>query len=158
MKVRNRMLEREFVLPSDQKLFEDGKITEEEQTKFVIKGLTYDTQVRLQGSIAPTMILPAGAVGKGEKAWENAMENSPVEMKLSGNTALQFEILNEGLVDVIGLIDADTDEPVVFPKTSRSNSVKKEWFQQWLPDDCRTAVANEIQKGSILDEGALKNS
>jgi len=151
------MLERTFIMPNEQELIKDGKITEDEATKYIIKGLTYDCQLRLQSSIAPTLVLPAGAVGKGDKAFENAMENSPVEMKLSGNTALQFSILDEGLVDCIGIVDADTQEPVIFPKTSRSSSVKKGWLQCWLPDDIRVAVANEIQKGSILSEDDLKN-
>ena len=154
MEVRDRMLEREFITPDDM------KGPEAKRTVFVIKGLTYDTQVRLQSSIVPTMVLPPGAMGKGEKAWENAMEETSVEMKLSGNTALQFEILDEGLVDVKNLIDGTTKKVIPFPKAApnMSDKIKKEWFASWMPDDVRVVVANEIQKGSILDEDSLKNS
>jgi len=152
MKVRNRMLEREYTLKDERDL------PESERTIFKIKGLSYDCQVRLQSQMAPTMKLPAGAVGGSDGAWEEAMKSSSVEMVLSaGGAAMQFDILQEGLIDVIGLIDADTGEEVPFPKNVSSASKKKAWFASWLPENVRIEISNEIQKGSILSEDDIKN-
>ena len=153
MRVRNRMLEREYVLEAERDL------PEAEQTVFTIKGLSYDTQVKIQSSAAPIMNIPATALNKGEKAWDNAMKDSTVEMSLGGTSAvMQFTILNEGLVDVKNLIDDDSGDEVEYPQGARVSAARKKFFEMWMPDSARIEVANAISRASALSEDDVKNS
>ena len=156
MRVKNRMLQREYILKGDRDL------PREDQTIFLIKGLSYDTQVTLQASMSPTMNIPGEAAGKGEDEWERIMKESKIEMVMSqGGIKMQYSILNEGLVDILNLTDEDTGDVIVYPRDDGGHHVstakRKDWFAQWLPDDVRVEIANAISKASILDEDDVKN-
>jgi len=116
--------------------------------------------------MSPTMKIPGSAIGKGEGAWAKALENTDIEMNLSGGSAsLQFDILNEGLVgfenlldeDGDPIVDPDTGKPLEFPAGMKSISKKKTWLARWLPRDVRVELANAITEGSVLDEDESKN-
>ena len=152
MRVKDRMLERRYVLK------EERDLPQEEQTVFMIRGLTYDTQTRLQAQMSPTMSIPGSAIGKSGDEWEKAMADTNVNMIMSsGGAAMQFAILDEGLITIENLIDDSTGEAIDFPKTSKSSSVKKGFFSRWIPEDVRIEVANEITKASTLADDDVKN-
>jgi len=149
MKVRDLLSEREYVFENERDL------PIEQQTVWTIKGLPYDTQMKLQGRMEPTMKLPGRALGDKAK-WQEAMADSDVEMKIGmGRDNLEFDILKEGLVDVRNLIDQAGNE-VLYPKTAGVDR-KKEWFARWLPRDIRTELANAISEGTMLSEDDVKN-
>jgi len=156
MEVRNRMLQREYVLLADRDL------EPEKQTVFIIKGLTYDTQVSLQAGMAPTMNIPGAAAGKGSAEWDRIMAKSTIGMVMSqGGIKMQYDILSEGLVDVLNLRDTDTQEILEYPKGTPSRQIKasvmKEWLASWLPDDVRKEIADEITRASVLADDDVKN-
>ena len=161
MRVRNYLVERTYTLR------EDRDKPEKERTLWHIKGLPYDVQMALQSQMSPTVSLPASALGKGQGAWDKALESSNVQLNLSGGQAsMQFDILNEGLIGFENLldietgkpvIDPNTGEPLVFPSGLKSVAKKKQFFAEWLPRDVRVELANAITEGSVLDEDESKN-
>ena len=160
MRTRDYLAERVYVLR------EDRDKPEKEQTQWILRGLPYDIQCSLQSQMSPTMKIPGSAIGKGEGAWAKALENTDIEMNLSGGSAsLQFDILNEGLVgfenlldeDGDPIVDPDTGKPLEFPAGMKSVPKKKTWFARWLPRDVRVELSNAITEGSVLDENQQKN-
>ena len=152
MKVRNKMMEREYILKEEQDLPRD------EATVFTLKGLTFDSSIKLQSRMTPTVSLPGKAMSGGENAWADALETSSVQMVLGqGNAELRFMILDEGLCDVHNLIDASTGQEIEFPKRSTSATVKKEWFSKWLDDAICIEIANEITSATAMKADEQKN-
>ena len=156
MRVTNRMMQREYVLKSDRDL------PKEEQTIFILKGLSYDSLVALQSSMTPTMNIPGAAAGKGSEEWDRIMSTSTIGMVMSqGGIKMQYTILSEGLIDVLNLIDETTGDIIPYLKDDGgrhiSTAKRKDWFAQWLPDDVRVEIANAISSASTLDEDSVKN-
>ena len=152
MRVKDRMLERNYVLK------EERDLPQAEQTIFKIRGLSYDTQSRLQSQMSPTLSLPGSAIGKSGDEWEKVMAETNVNMIMSSGGVMQFAILDEGLITIENLVDDVSGDIIEFPKTSKSSSVKKSFFSRWVPENVRIEVANEITKASALNEDSVKNS
>jgi len=150
MRVSDRLSEFDYVLKCDQ----DNPV--EEQTTFTLKGLPYDTDVALRRREAKSRVEIPGAgkaMGKGEKAWNKAMESSSMVMLMDGaQIELEFEILKVGLVKVENLIGADE-----YPGENASDTNKKKWFSRWLDPKYRTELANTITEHSALSEEEVKN-
>ena len=150
MKVLDRLAEFEYVLKQDR----DGP--EEEKTVFLLRGLPFDVDVAIRRRAAKSKIeIPnAGkAMGKGEDAWNKAMEDSSMIMSVEGaQIELEFDILKVGVISVRNLIGADE-----YPGANASDVKKKDWFSRWLDPKFRTELSNAITEHSALSVDEQKN-
>ena len=151
MRAKKLTDERVFILEAEREL------PVEEQTRFFIRGLSFDTQMALQSRMSPKMRLPGSALQGKKGAFEKAMKDADIEMDIAGGSAgMQFEILKEGLVRVENFLGEDGSQVETYPGDG-SDDKKKRWFADWLPGSVRRELANAITEDSMLSEDEGKN-
>jgi len=132
-------------------------LLEEQQTRFYIRGLSFDTQMALQAQMSPKMKLPGAALSQKKGSWDKALQSADIEMNISGGVSgMTFDILKEGFVRVENFLQDDGSSVEPYP-SEKADAEKKRWFADWLPVSVRRELVNAITEDSILSEDEAKN-
>ena len=151
MRVVDRLAEFEYILK------EDTELVAEEQTTWVLQGLPYDIQQALEARVSPKINMKGNTLADGEEGYREALNTASVSVDVAGGrTALQFDILRQGIVSVSNLLDSEGKE-VAYPGPKSPPLKLKNWFAQWIGSEVRTELANVIIEGSTVTEEDAKN-
>jgi len=127
-------------------------LPEVEQTQFVLRGLDWATQDKVEKlTSSGKMHIPnVGQLKKGTKALP---ESASMEWDVKANNLeVQYVVLEYGLVR----IENAEESPEMFDEKA-STKTKRDWISRYLPSDVREELVGAIRQHGVLEEDEAKN-
>jgi len=149
MKFVDLLAEQSYILKAERDQIEEGKITEDEATKFILRGLDFTTQKLIEKNASGGKArVPMDSVGK-----KNPTDGAMMEMDLNARgIELELQALHAGFVRIEGPDTPPEDYPA-----DGATAKKNDWFIRWIPRRVRTELANFLIEQGQLSEDEAKN-